>query len=148
MLYKTLLLLHLLGASIWVGGHLVLALRVLPRAWRSGRWSMVHEFEEHFESIGLPALFIQIVTGIWLALRYLPFTSWFSFQNYFSSHIVLKLVFLLLTVVLAIHARLFLIPQKDKPQAMHSLAFHIIGVTTLALLFVWIGVGFRTGGAW
>ncbi len=148
MLYKTLLLLHLLGASIWVGGHLVLALRVLPRAWRSGRWSMVHEFEEHFETIGLPALFIQIVTGVWLALRYLPLNQWFSLTSYASSHIALKLLFLVLTVALAIHARLFLIPQKENTQAMYSLAFHIIGVTVLAVLFVWIGVGFRTGGAW
>ena len=28
------LFLHLLGASIWVGGHLILAIRFVPKAWR------------------------------------------------------------------------------------------------------------------
>lgn len=31
---RTLLFLHLLGAAIWVGGHLVLALGILPGALR------------------------------------------------------------------------------------------------------------------
>lgn len=33
-MYGMLLLLHILGATIWTGGHIVLALVVLPRALR------------------------------------------------------------------------------------------------------------------
>lgn len=127
----------------------MLAIRVLPRAWRHQEWSLVHQFEQHFEPIGLPALLTQAITGIWLGLRYLPsFGDWFSFKTYLSSHLVLKLVFLLLTLLLAIHARIFLIPKGEHGPSMKSLAFHIVGVTTLAVLFVWIGMGIRTGGAW
>ena len=33
--YFLLLCLHVLGACVWVGGHLVLATRILPRAVRA-----------------------------------------------------------------------------------------------------------------
>ncbi len=29
------LFLHLLGACIWVGGHLILVIRFVPQAWRA-----------------------------------------------------------------------------------------------------------------
>lgn len=148
MLYKTLLLLHVLGATVWVGGHLLLAIRILPKAYKTNDWEPLHRFEAAFEGLGLPAFALQIVTGIWLGLRYIPsLRDWFSFQSYISSHLALKCLFLALTIVLALHARLSLIPKKTA--ASHrSLAIHILGVTTLAVLFVWIGLGFRTGGAW
>ncbi len=54
-------------------------------------------------------------------------------------------ILLLLTVMLAIHARLRLIPNLNA-QNLPVLAGHVIGVTVLAVLFVLVGVGFRTGG--
>ncbi len=33
-MYATILLLHILGATIWTGGHLVLAVTILPRVLR------------------------------------------------------------------------------------------------------------------
>ncbi|MBV1860098.1 MAG: hypothetical protein KUG77_16920, partial [Nannocystaceae bacterium] len=36
---------HILGATVWTGGHLVLVLVVLPRARRGGDPSVVQEFE-------------------------------------------------------------------------------------------------------
>jgi len=35
MTYRLLVALHLLGAAVWVGGHLVLSISVLPRALRA-----------------------------------------------------------------------------------------------------------------
>ena len=65
--YYVVLSLHILGAAVWAGGHLVLAVTILPDALRRGRAATVSEFEQRFERIGLPALAVQIVTGLWLA---------------------------------------------------------------------------------
>ena len=53
--YYLVLTAHLLGASVWAGGHLVLALRILRRALRERRAATVSEYESAFERIGLPA---------------------------------------------------------------------------------------------
>ena len=70
--YRLLIILHLLGASVWVGGHLVLSLVVLPRALHARDASIVREFESGYERIGLPALALQVLTGVWLALHWVP----------------------------------------------------------------------------
>src|SRR5690606_20893780 len=57
--YYTALSLHVLGATVWAGGHLTLALTILPKALRDERAAAVSEFEQRFERIGLPALAIQ-----------------------------------------------------------------------------------------
>ena len=67
-----LLFLHLIAAAIWVGGHLVLAVSLLPEAIARRDPDMVRAFERIYERIGLPAMAIQLVTGLWLALRYRP----------------------------------------------------------------------------
>lgn len=57
----------------------------------------------------------------------------------------MKLALLLLTVILATHARFFIIPSLDEENLI-PLAYHIVGVTALAVLFVVVGVGIRVGG--
>ena len=74
--YPLLLAVHILGATIWTGGHLVLALSILPAALRDGNVSAIRAFETAFERVGLPALAVQVATGLWLALRAAPVESW------------------------------------------------------------------------
>ncbi len=145
-MFKVALLLHILGASVWTGGHLVLSLTILPRALRRRDPDVIRGFEEGYERIGLPSLAIQVVTGLWLAHRLMPrLADWFSFTTIASTHVALKLLLLLLTVVLAMHARLRIIPRLSE-RTLPMLAGHVIAVTVLAVLFVLLGVGFRTGG--
>ncbi|MGH7874191.1 MAG: hypothetical protein ACREQO_18470, partial [Candidatus Binatia bacterium] len=68
-LYRILVALHLIGASVWIGGHLVLAATILPRALRHRAPTIILDFEKGFERIGLPALVLQVVTGLLLAYR-------------------------------------------------------------------------------
>ena len=75
---RTLLFLHLLGAAIWVGGHLVLALGILPGALRRRDPQAIRAFEQVYERIGIPALLLQVVSGLWLASLWLPFHHWFG----------------------------------------------------------------------
>jgi hypothetical protein len=143
--YTILLSLHLLGACIWAGGHLALAAAVLPRALRERRAQVIIDFEQGYERIGIPALLVQVVTGLWLAYLRLGVPSlWFA--NSPLAHVVqAKLGFLAATVALALHARLKLIPRLTDA-TLPTLAIHIVGVTTLAVLFVLAGVVFRVGG--
>ena len=143
---KLIILVHVLGATIWTGGHLVLALGVLPDALRRRDPSSVAAFEARFERLGIPALLVQIVSGLWLAHRYLPHpTQWFAFDSPLAAHIGAKLILLGLTLALAVHARVRLVPRLG-PGNLNTLAYHIIAVTVLAVLFVVLGVGIRVGG--
>lgn len=145
-MYQLLIVLHLLGASIWIGGHIVLSTVILPRALKLGDAAMVRDFESGFERIGLPALLVQAVTGVWLAYYWLPRVAvWFRFDTTLSRLIAIKLLLLAVTVALALHARLRLIPRLDGTR-LRPLGYHIIAVTLVSILFLLAGVGIRTHG--
>lgn len=143
--YYALLTLHLLGAAIWTGGHLVLATRVLPRALREKKADIVRAFEEPYESIGMPALIVQIVTGLLLAHRLLGApTNWFA-DSSLARVVQLKLLFLAGTAALAIHAKTRVIPRL-RDDNLIVLGWHIRAVTVLSILFVLAGASLRLGG--
>jgi putative copper export protein len=145
-MYSYILLLHVLAATIWTGGHLVLATTILPRVLKEKSTSDLLRFESGYERIGIPALIIQVATGLWLAHNLMPEIGlWFSVGNPISRLILVKLILLLLTVLFAIDARLRIIPNLTDRNLM-SLAYHIIPVTIISVLFVIVGVSFRTGG--
>ena len=143
--YYIFLSLHILGATVWAGGHLVLALTILPDALEQKRAATVSEFEQRFERIGLPALAVQIVTGLWLAEHLLGSpTHWFE-GNALAHTVQVKLGLLALTVALAVHARFRVIP-KLSDATLPTLAWHIRIVTAAAVLFVLAGASIRFGG--
>jgi putative copper export protein len=139
---KILILLHLIGACVWVGGHLVLALSVLPRSLREKDPKAVLVFEERFERIGIPALVVQVITGLRMAALYVDVGDWFRFDNVMSAHISTKLILLTATLVLAVHARFFIIPRLNSGN-LSFLALHIIAVTLIALALLFMGLNFR-----
>ncbi len=145
MIYRWLVIAHLLGAAVWVGGHLVLALTVLPRALASRDPSIVLDFEAGFERLGLPALALQVATGLWLALHWAPPAEWLAPASWPARLVAAKLGLLGATAALAAHARLRLIPRLT-PERLPVLAWHIVGVTALAVAFVVLGAGIRLGG--
>jgi putative copper export protein len=139
------LLLHILTATIWTGGHLVLSLVVLPRVLKHRSPSELLQFESGYELIGIPALLIQVATGLWLAYNLVPDVSrWFSFTDGVSRLIGFKLTLLATTIALAADARLRIVPNLSKDNLV-ALAWHVVPVTVIAVLFVVVGVSFRTG---
>ena len=143
--YYIALALHILGATIWAGGHLVLATTILPRALRERQAAPVSDFEQSFERIGLPALAVQILTGLWLAHHLLGAPgNWFN-DNPIAHVVQIKLGLLALTLALAIHARFRVIP-KLSDDTLSTLAWHIRLVTLAAVLFVLAGASIRFGG--
>jgi len=139
---KWLILIHVLGAAVWTGGHLILSIAVLPKALKHKDPQIVLDFEKSFEKIGLPALLMQVITGISMALIYVPFQHWASLETPHHVYLWTKLGLLAATLVLAIHARFFILPQLTE-QKLPQLAFHIVLVTVLAVFFVLTGLSFR-----
>ncbi|MCB1701270.1 MAG: CopD family protein [Halioglobus sp.] len=144
-MYGILLLLHILAATIWTGGHIVLSIVVLPRVLRERSAKRLLEFESVYEKIGMPALVIQVITGLMLAYQLLPDVSgWFDMANPVAHVLAAKFVLLGLTVAFAIDARLRVIPVLSADN-LNDMAWHIIPVTVFSILFVVAGVSFRTG---
>ena len=135
--YAAALLLHVLGATVWTGG-------VLPGALRERSIVAVEAFEARFERVGIPALLIQVATGLYLALTLAPPSTWLALDNPVTRAIVIKLGLLAATVALAAHARLRVIPHLTADN-LGTLAWHIIAVTLISVAFVVVGVGYRVG---
>lgn len=145
-MFSMLILIHLMGAAVWTGGHLVLALGVLPGAWRRRDPAPIVAYEAAFERIGLPALVAQAVSGIWLTTYYVPgFWAVFKPGTGIAMLILIKLGCLAGTIGLALHARLWIIPRLS-PTTLPVLGCHIIAVTVLAVAFTLIGGLIRCGG--
>lgn len=145
-MYRFLLIVHVIAATIWIGGHIVLSTVVLPRALAAKDPSIVRDFEAGYERLGIPALLVLVLTGLWLANYWVPGASqWFAFKSPQARFIFIKLCLLAATIVLAVHARLRIIPRLSAGN-LHVLAFHIVLITILAISFLVFGVGIRTGG--
>ena len=146
MLYQTLIAIHLICATIWTGGHIVLFFAVLLPALKSRDHTRITMFEEQFEKIGIPALLMLVATGVCMAYLQLPeLGQWFSFTTVVSRTISVKLSLLLFTVLLAAHARFRIIPTLSE-KSLNTLAVHISLVTFTAVLFALTGVWHRFGG--
>lgn len=144
--FPLLVIVHALAATVWTGGHLVLDLGVLPRALRHRSAAAIRSFEETFEPLGLTALAIQVITGLWMAWIYLPgFQGLLSPAHPIGMLVGVKLVLLAGTAALAVHARLRLIPHLTDAN-LTALAWHIRGITALAIAFVVVGALIRLGG--
>ncbi|CAM2807593.1 CopD family protein [Shewanella amazonensis] len=156
-MYATILLLHLLGAILWTGGHLVLTLSILPAALKNKDPQPLLDFESRFEKLAMTALAVQVTTGMMLARHYLPNPAlWFAEAQPFSAIIKTKLLLLLLTLLTALSARFRVLPQlvaeaschtRDKTNShlLYTMAGHIVVVTLLAMAFVITGLSVRTG---
>ena len=106
MLFKILVILHSLGATVWAGGHLLLAVTVLPQALKNREPDRIRQFEQYFEGFGLSALLLQVMTGLGLTWIYLPsFRNFWLFDSFLSVYIGIKLALLLLTLILALHRK-------------------------------------------
>lgn len=142
-MYNILLIIHLLSATIWIGGHLVLILGFLPKALIQKDPKIIEFYESVYEKIGIPALLLQVITGVWMGFYRIPnFPEWWNWNNYTGRLLGLKLGLLILTLSFAVHARFRIIPTLSA-EKLPVLGLHILGVTVLGILFALIGLSFR-----
>jgi putative copper export protein len=146
MKHHLLLIIHLLSATIWVGGHLILCIRYLPQALKKKDPSILREFEKQYEPIGIPALLLLVITGILMAYDYnVSVSKWFAFSSSIEKVVSTKLLLLFLTLILAIHARLFIIPKLEV-STLRLMSVHIILLTIVSILMLVFGSIIRIGG--
>lgn len=145
VMYSYILLTHVLAATIWTGGHLVLALTILPRALRLRDPNILLAFEASFERTGMTALVVQVITGGWMAYTMKPdILGWFSFADFPSRLIMYKLGLLLATLIVAMDARYRVIPHLNTA-TLPVMARRVVLVTLLSVGFVIVGVSLRGG---
>ena len=144
-MHGLLLLTHILGATVWTGGHIILATVVLPKALKERSTATLLNFESAFEKVGMPALILQVITGMMLAYRLIPDVSqWFNPASPLAYGIMAKLLLLTLTIGFVLDARFRVIPTLSE-KTLTVMVWHIIPVTLFSILFVVVGVSFRTG---
>ncbi len=146
MHHQIILIIHLLAASIWVGGHLFLILRILPATLQQKDISILSDFRLKFGKIGMPSLLILVVTGILLAYDYnVPISDWFSFSNPIEKIISIKLLLLFTSLSLAVHAQKVVFPKLTSNRMLPAIV-EIIIVTLIAVSMVILGSLVRVGG--
>jgi putative copper export protein len=144
-MFSYVLFAHVLAATVWTGGHLVLAFTVLPRALAAQDPKLLLDFEPGFERIGMPALFVQVASGLWMAHLLAPdFSTWMTASTPQGKFIVLKLTLLIVTVLTALDARFRVIPNLSV-STLPAMARRIVLVTMASVGFVLAGVSFRGG---
>ena len=147
--HHLILILHLIAATIWVGGHLVLAIGYLPKALKRKDFSYIGNFEKTYEPIGMLSLAVLVITGILMAYDYnAGLSSWFSFATPIERVVSLKLICLLTSICFAISAQTRVLPKLRKGQLnkLSEMAVHIICVTLIGVVMVILGSLVRIGG--
>lgn len=145
--HHLLLIVHLLSAAIWVGGHLVLFVGIVPAAVANSDKKPILDFEARYGGIGIPALVLLVASGIAMAIDYgvMP-GSWFAFSTPIEKVVSLKLILLLATVGLALSAQFWVVPGVVRESVpLKVLVWHITGVTLLGVSMLVLGTFVRFG---
>ncbi len=145
-IYAIMQFLHVLAATVWIGGHLVLALAYLPAFVRGRDVESLFAFEKKYHVWGMGALVVAVLTGLAMAHVHCLPVRWLSFSGG-CLPVSLKLLFLLVTVGLAVDARLRLLrcPKPESRRWRIDLAIHIGMVTVLGVGFLVLGWLIRFG---
>ena len=148
MNHHFLLIIHLLSATVWVGGHLLLVFGHLPQALKEKDPSIILNYEKKYEPVGMTALVLLVVTGILMAYKYgVSIEYWFQFATPVEKVVSTKLLLLFLTAAFALSAQFRVIPKlKNNSDKLTEMAFHILSVTTIGVLMLIFGSYIRFGG--
>ncbi|MFB6348680.1 CopD family protein [Moraxella marmotae] len=146
-MHKIALILHLLGASIWVGGHLYLLIRLMPNFVRTGDVAGFLQFEQRYEPLGMAALAVQVITGLYMMHDIVPMGQWGQPMGYLTALIHGKLTWLALTIITALHARFRVVSRLEQgtytKNTLKIMAVHVALICLWSVLFVITGAMFR-----
>ncbi|MCB1601350.1 MAG: hypothetical protein KDI66_15135 [Xanthomonadales bacterium] len=146
MSHHALLVLHLLAAAVWVGGYVFLVLGYAPEALRTRDPRGLIDAHARLQRVGLPALVVVIVSGLWLAWNWLPdSTLWFESSLPIANVILAKLGLLALTLLLLTYLRLRVLPTL-MPARISRLALVLSLIALVGVAAAAIGPSFRYGG--
>lgn len=149
MSHHLLLILHLICATIWIGGHLYLSICLLPKILRRKDVTLLLSYEKSFEPLGMSALLLLVFTGIWMTLQYgVSISQWFSFSSPIERVFSVKLILLFTTILFALSAQIRVLPKlrNNNIRKLPEMAFHIIAVTIIGIVMLILGTFVRYGG--
>lgn len=148
MNHHLLLVIHLLSAAIWVGGHILLCVGYLPKTLKEKDPDIILNYEKKYEPAGMTSLFLLVTTGILMAYKYnVTIEYWFQFATPIEKVVSSKLVLLFTTAVFALSAQFRVLPKlKANPDKLPEMTFHIVSVTTIGILMLIFGSFIRFGG--
>ena len=142
-IFQTLVVTHVIGATIWTGGHIVLSITVLQKALKQNNKDILLDFEILYEKVGIPALLFQIISGIILSFHYSSnFLDIFRMENSITTLITYKFILLLTTIIIAAHAKFKILPNLTK-EKLPLMAKHIYITTIISILYIAFGVLIR-----
>ncbi|MCG7411402.1 CopD family protein [Moraxella nonliquefaciens] len=148
-MYKIALILHLFGASIWVGGHLYLLIRLMPDFIRQNDTAGFLAFEKSYEPLGMTALGVQIITGFYMLITLLPPSLWGQNMGILTALVHGKLTWLILTILTALHARFRIIKKLENgthnKNTLTIMGIHVGLICLWSVAFVINGAFFRFG---
>lgn len=148
MSHHLLLIIHLVCASIWVGGHVLLVFGHLPQALKEKNQHIILNYEKKYEPVGMTSLVLLVITGITMAYKYgVSIEYWFQFSSPLEKVVSTKLLLLLLTVLFALSAQFRVLPKlKNDPNKLPEMTFHILSVTIIGVAMLVLGSFVRFGG--
>lgn len=141
-----LLVIHLLAATVWVGGHLILLFGFWFKARTTKDINLIDQFRKRYELVGMPALIILLITGIWMSFNFgITLDSWLHFSTPLERVVSLKLILLICTMAMAFSVQIFWF-RKGKTPSFQVLSVLIWTVTFLGVCMLLLGTLFRYGG--
>lgn len=148
-MYSILILFHVIGASVWFGGLMVLSFSILPKAKRAQDPGAIASYMRHFLRVGYPALMIQTLTGPMIATRLVrSMADWFAWQDSTQDHIGSKLIMLPIIVIVTVQMQRKVLPRLESGEsaAIKSAAKYGHSLTFLAFLMLLMGISLHTYG--
>lgn len=146
--HHLLLIIHILAATIWVGGHLYLIISILPGVLKSRNASKLLAFEKSFEPLGITALVLLVISGFWMMFQFgIKIGDIFSFATPIERVTSTKIILLITTVLFALSAQFRVIPSLRKsPKKLPEMAIHAVCVTLIGVAMLVLGTFVRYGG--
>lgn len=145
--YQLILILHLVGASIWFGGHLYLLVRLMPNFIHHNNVAGFLKFEKSYEPLGMAALLVQLVTGLYMMNDIVPAHLWGEPMGFLTGLIHSKLTWLVLTLITALHARFRIVTKLQQgiytDSTLRVMGIHVALICLWGLALVVTGVLFR-----
>lgn len=142
---SVLIILHILGASIWIGGMLIMALGALPKAKKANDASLLKNYEGSFHILGMIAITIQFLTGFRLAMIYAGgMKGLFDFSNHAAVLFMWKLVIVLLSAGLFVVFKKKTLSNLDNNNISSASAIVWL-IALLAIAQMVLGLGFSRG---
>lgn len=144
-IYGTLVVLHLLAACVWLGGHVLLA-SVLKQGVLDGRNpDTIYRIESLYDRVGVPALVVQLFTGLFLAYLHVPDVGqWLAFDGPMGRLIGLKLFLQALALGIALDLRVRRFARVGS-SGLSSLRWHVALIVLFSAASVFVGASFRIG---